>query len=82
MHGRRSQAREGGSVSIDKRELGKRQTDRTLLSEHIKAVLTDEIATGQLPPGTTMDEAQLGKRFKASRTPVREGLRQLGDGAG
>ena len=64
-------------MSTGKRELGKGQTDRTLLSEHIKAVLTDEIATGQLPPGTVLDEAQLGERFKASRTPVREGLRQL-----
>ena len=58
-------------------EVGKVQPQRTLLSEHIRAVLTDEIATGQIPRGTVFDEAQLGERFKASRTPVREALRQL-----
>ena len=56
---------------------GTGQPERTLLSEHIRAVLTDEIATGQIPRGTVLDEALLGERFKASRTPVREALRQL-----
>jgi len=51
--------------------------ERGLLSEHIRAVLIDEITTGQIKPGTVLDEAQLGERFKASRTPVREALRQL-----
>ncbi len=53
------------------------QPERGLLSEHIRAVLIDEITTGQIPPGAVLDEAQLGERFKASRTPVREALRQL-----
>jgi DNA-binding GntR family transcriptional regulator len=43
--------------------------------------LIDEITTGQIPPGTVLEEAQIGERFKASRTPVREALRQL-DAAG
>lgn len=54
------------------------QPERGLLSEHIRAVLVDEITTGQIAPGAVLDEAQLGERFKASRTPVREALRQLG----
>ena len=58
-------------VSDAHEESGAGQPERTLLSEHIKAVLTDEIATGHIPPGTVLDEAQLGARFKASRTPVR-----------
>jgi DNA-binding GntR family transcriptional regulator len=53
------------------------QPERGLLSEHVRAVLIDEITTGQIPPGTVLDEAQLGERFNASRTPVREALRQL-----
>jgi len=53
------------------------QPERGLLSEHIRAVLIDEITIGQIPPGTVLDEAQLGDRFDASRTPVREALRQL-----
>ena len=56
---------------------GTRQPGRTLLSEHIRAVLTDEIATGQIRRGTILDEAQVGERFNASRTPVREALHQL-----
>jgi len=54
------------------------QPERRLLSEYIRAVLIDEITTGQIPPGTVLDEAQIGERFHASRTPVREALRQLG----
>lgn len=47
------------------------------LSDHIRNVLTDEIASGTLPPGAALDEQQLADRFEASRTPVREALHQL-----
>lgn len=48
-----------------------------LLSDQIRNALTDEIATGQLPAGASLDEQELANRFGASRTPVREALRQL-----
>lgn len=48
-----------------------------LLSDQIRNVLTDEIASGALPPGMDLDEQNLADRFGASRTPVREALRQL-----
>ena len=48
-----------------------------LLSDRIRNLLTDEIASGQLAAGTGLDEQQLADRFGASRTPVREALRQL-----
>lgn len=48
-----------------------------LLSDRIRNALTDEIASGQLGAGTSLDEQQLADRFGASRTPVREALRQL-----
>lgn len=51
--------------------------ERELLSDHIRNVLTDQIASGMLPPGMSLDEQQLADRFGASRTPVREALRQL-----
>ena len=51
--------------------------ERVLLSDRIRNVLTDEIASGSLPAGTALDEQQLADRFSASRTPVREALRQL-----
>jgi DNA-binding GntR family transcriptional regulator len=51
--------------------------ERILLCDRIRNALTDEIASGALPPGTALDEQQLASRFSASRTPVREALRQL-----
>jgi DNA-binding GntR family transcriptional regulator len=48
-----------------------------LLSDQIRNILTDEIASGALPPGMGLDEQNLADRFGASRTPVREALRQL-----
>jgi DNA-binding GntR family transcriptional regulator len=50
---------------------------RALLSDHIRLTLAEEIATGQLKPGVPLDEQNLADRFGASRTPVREALRQL-----
>lgn len=51
--------------------------ERILLSDRIRNALTDEIAEGVLAAGTALDEQQLADRFGASRTPVREALRQL-----
>jgi DNA-binding GntR family transcriptional regulator len=53
---------------------------RGLLSDHIRRTLAEEIATGRLKPGTYLDEQHLADRFGASRTPVREALRQLSTG--
>ncbi|MBB6254567.1 GntR family transcriptional regulator [Nitrospirillum iridis] len=51
--------------------------ERALLSDRIRDALTDEIARGDLPAGMQLDEQDLADRFGASRTPVREALRQL-----
>lgn len=51
--------------------------DRELLSDRIRNALADEIATGKLKAGAALDEQHLADRFGASRTPVREALRQL-----
>jgi DNA-binding GntR family transcriptional regulator len=51
--------------------------DRGLLSDRIRNALTDEITAGVLAAGSALDEQQLADRFGASRTPVREALRQL-----
>jgi DNA-binding GntR family transcriptional regulator len=51
--------------------------ERGLLSDRIRNALTDEIASGALVAGSALDEQQLADRFGASRTPVREALRQL-----
>jgi DNA-binding GntR family transcriptional regulator len=50
---------------------------RTTLTETIVFALTDDIVAKRLQPGEPIDEERLGRRFGASRTPVREALRQL-----
>ena len=48
-----------------------------LLSDRIRDALTDAISAGDFAPGAVLEEQQLAARFGASRTPVREALRQL-----
>ncbi len=43
----------------------------------IRAALQEEIESGKLAPGDTLDERALAERFNVSRTPVREALQQL-----
>jgi DNA-binding GntR family transcriptional regulator len=54
--------------------------ERELLSDQIRNAVSDEIASGHLRAGTALDEQHLADRFGASRTPVREALRQLAAG--
>jgi DNA-binding GntR family transcriptional regulator len=49
----------------------------TTLAESIRQRLADDILSGLYAPGERLDEHGLAKRFKLSRTPVREALRQL-----
>lgn len=47
------------------------------LAEELRLQLADDIVCGALPPGSTLDESHIARRFSVSRTPVREALRQL-----
>lgn len=47
------------------------------IADHLRKALEDEIVTGQLSPGTRLDEVSLATRFAVSRTPIREALNQL-----
>lgn len=51
---------------------------RRTSAEEIRQELATRIITGDLAPGTALDETQLAADFAVSRTPVREALRQLG----
>lgn len=47
------------------------------LSERISQKLAEQIIAGKMAPGTKLDELKLASRFKVSRSPVRDALRQL-----
>lgn len=46
-------------------------------SEFIQESLENSIVTGEIAPGTRLEETELAARFGASRTPVREALHKL-----
>ncbi len=47
------------------------------LADEVSRKLADDIALGVFLPGERLDETTLATRFKVSRTPVREALKQL-----
>lgn len=49
----------------------------TRLSQTMREDLEEAIATGQLLPGTHLDEVELAQRYGVSRTPIREAINQL-----
>lgn len=57
------------SIAID--------NNRKTLAEELRLQLADEIIGGILEPGAALDEMNLARRFRVSRTPVREAIRQL-----
>ncbi|WP_084536446.1 GntR family transcriptional regulator [Azospirillum halopraeferens] len=50
---------------------------RGTLVDDLVQRLADDIVDGRLPPGTRLEEQELARRFRVSRTPVREALRLL-----
>src|SRR3984957_701124 len=50
--------------------------DKITRAEELRLQLADEIVRGALPPGSALDETDIARRFKVSRTPVRGALRQ------
>lgn len=46
-------------------------------SERIRQSIEEDIRAGNLLPGDLIDESEIARKFKVSRTPVREALLQL-----
>jgi DNA-binding GntR family transcriptional regulator len=60
--------------TVDRQDVGKL---RGSLADSVCRRIADEIALGHFVPGSKLDEVMLADRFKVSRTPVREALKQL-----
>lgn len=54
-----------------------RPVPHNLLSGYVVELIREEIRTGRLRPGDRLIEADLAERFETSKTPVREGIRDL-----
>ena len=61
-------------VKVDKRSSGVHGLPK---SETIYVALRGAIVSGHLRPGNRLREVELGRQFRASRTPVREALKKL-----
>ncbi len=51
--------------------------ERLPLLDAILSRLRDMIIEGQLPPGTRLNEGQIGQQLGVSRTPLREAIKYL-----
>ena len=49
-------------------------SDKVTRAEELRLQLADDIVRGTLPPGAALDETEIARRFKVSRTPVRANL--------
>ena len=61
----------------DRTAPAKASSARLTRADAIVFRLTQDIVSNRLAPGTVLDESRLGREFGASRTPIREALRQL-----
>ncbi|MEM7461507.1 MAG: GntR family transcriptional regulator [Pseudomonadota bacterium] len=64
-------------INIHNQESNEDIEDKGTLADSIRRTLADEIFSGEIKINHRLDEQELADRFKVSRTPVREALRQL-----
>lgn len=64
-------------ASVGKQDHESAQPIRLTRADELRQILADEIVRGKIKPGDTLDETAMAARFRVSRTPVREAIRQL-----
>jgi DNA-binding GntR family transcriptional regulator len=77
VRGRSAAISPGSEPQTARVDRGPLNGGKVTLAEELRLQLADEIVRGALTPGAPLDESDLARRFKVSRTPVREALRQL-----
>jgi DNA-binding GntR family transcriptional regulator len=75
---RKPRVKAGVAAPIGRVDRASAATGKITRAEELRLQLADEIVRGVLAPGAALDETDIAERFKVSRTPVREALRQLG----
>ena len=55
----------------------RRNSGAPTLASIVQKKIAADISHGQLPPGLRLEEEELARRYRVSRTPIREALRQL-----
>ena len=67
----------GPEPAVQRDRRGLASVAKMTRAEELRLQLADEIVRGTLRPGAPLDETDIARRFKVSRTPVREALRLL-----
>ncbi len=59
--------------------LGTERIKKTVLSEHVKGILIENILSGKYKPGDRLVESTLAHTFGVSQSPVREAIKSLSE---
>lgn len=62
---------------MPKKTAKKREADSTSVRDRAYGHIQQKIATGALPPGSSISELTIAKELRISRTPIREAIAQL-----
>ncbi len=66
-------------MSDDDMMTGSERIKKTVLSEHVKGILIENILSGKYKPGDRLVESTLAHTFGVSQSPVREAIKSLAE---
>ncbi|MBI4264438.1 MAG: GntR family transcriptional regulator [Acidobacteria bacterium] len=66
-----------GRATVRRKRSGRRKAGSESLSASVYGRLRDAILSGEYRPGARLNEDEIARRFRVSRTPLRDALKQL-----